>query len=240
MILFVSMLLWAQEPETLQPEQASTAPVVPSKSQALYATAKRLFEQSAYEDAVDTYLLLMQNNPPIIAYKELALSYQFLGKYEDAITFMSYYKEQAPDAEKPKIDKIILHLRDMMGKTTAKIQGNSILENKERDTHTNISKIQKNVAIGFMLTGGVVGGLFQYQAYQSRIEINASCIRMETRLVCPDSIQQVRTQEKDQILYSSIGWGVGALGFLTNTFLTLKHGNTISFTSNSIFLQGAF
>jgi hypothetical protein len=240
MIFLITMFVWAQEIVPVEIEESSSDIVIPSKSDALYATAKRLFDNSAYEDAVDTYLLLMQNSPPLIAYKELALSYQFLGAYEDAITFMSYYKEEAPESEKAKVDKIILHLQEMQGKMTSNIEEETIPESKELDSYKTTLKIQKNIALGLMITGGAVGGVFQYQAYQSRTQLNTSCVRVDTHLVCPSSVQELRADEKKEVLYSSIGWGLGALGFLSHTFFTLKHGNSISVTTNSIHLQGRF
>ena len=78
MILFFSLLGFSQVPE----KETSSEEV--QMSQAYYQVAKRLLNKAAYENAIEAYLVSLKHDPPVIAYKEIAQAYQFLGKYEEA------------------------------------------------------------------------------------------------------------------------------------------------------------
>ena len=238
MILLLSLLSLAQSPDE---ETSSEIPKTSEEqktsedqklSRAYYQTAKRLLDKTAYKDAVEAYLLSLAHAPPIVAYKEIAQAYQFLGDYENALIYLSYYKTHGPTSEHAYITEQIHTLNALIEK---KKLSQSIAHAKQSATKSSPQQVsvQQNIALGVILLGMGGGSYFQYQAYNTRQTINPMCGRQDIRLICPYSVQDLRQKEEQELLYAGIGWGLMGIGILARGYLTFNYGS-LSFSSAGI------
>ena len=211
----------------------------PSLSEALYQTAQRLYQKSNYPDAIEAYLIAISHNPPPIAYKELALSYQFLGEYEEALAYMSYYKEVCIPKEKQRADTLIVQLNKQSEEKKLLLQQSTPDVVSSNKPPSSMLSLQHNIALGAIILGGAVGTYFQVQAYDSRISLNEQCGRIESRMICPDRLTQLRSDENTQLLFANLGWGLMTAGILGRSYLVLHHGS-ISISPSSVIFTGNF
>ena len=251
--LILPLLSWSQDPQNEQAdaeqqssiaqEQAEQLAKDKRKSQALYITAKKLYENAEYQDAIRAFEMILEIDPNPKILKELSSAHQFLSQYNEAILYLSQYKEIAPEEEKGAIETKLSRLRSLKEKSRGLSAQNVELPSStnQADLPNSPAKWQRGSAIAVAILGAGTGGYFQYQAFHNRDQIEVSCHSVGGRLLCPKAQTESLFQAEAQAnLISGIGWGVCAAGILTDTFLEIKYGSFLSVSPNTVSFQGVF
>ncbi|MEC7987520.1 MAG: tetratricopeptide repeat protein, partial [Myxococcota bacterium] len=227
----------------IQQERAMQLAKDKKKSEALYVTAKKLYENAEYQDAIRAFEMLLEIDPNPKLLKEIASAHQFLSQYDEAITYLSQYKEVAPPEELTALETKLSSLRSLKeqnrGLSTQAVE--LPISTSQRDLPKAPAKWQRGTTVAIAVAGGVTGAFFHHQAFQYRDQINVSCSTVDNRLICSKTQTEDLFQREEQSnIIAGVGWGICAAGILTHTFLEIKYGSFLTVSPNSVSVQGVF